>query len=104
MTTKIRQCPRCGVRSRRLTCCGIDLGLRRRWRMTRQMVQHVVVFAKARKGLDEEAYRANLLAVGCERTRSLSREQHAALMDRLGRYPDAPKWRAGSVEQNRSAA
>lgn len=92
MSTPIRQCPRCGTRSRRLSCCGVILSERRRWRMSAAMVRHVQIFAKARKGLDEETYRMNLAAVGATSTTKLTRAQHHELMLRLGRYPDSPKW------------
>lgn len=92
MSAPIRQCPRCGTRSRRLSCCGVILSERRRWRMSAAMVRHVQIFAKARKGLDEETYRMNLAAVGATSTTKLTRTQHHDLMLRLGRYPDSPKW------------
>ena len=92
MTAPIRQCPHCGIRSRRLVCCNIILSARRRWHMSAAMIQHVQVFARVRKGLDEESYRMNLAAVGANSTTKLTRTQHTNLMLRLGRYPDSPKW------------
>lgn len=92
MTAHLHQCPRCGTRSRRLTCCGVILSERRRWHMTAPMVRHVQIFAKARKGLDDDTYRLNLTAVGATSTTKLTRDQHHDLMLRLGRYPDSPKW------------
>lgn len=92
MSTPIRQCPHCGIRSRRFVCCNIVLSERRRWRMTANIIKHVQVFARARKGLDEETYRLNLAAVGATSTKLLTRSQHSELMLRLGRYPDSPKW------------
>lgn len=96
MTAPIRQCPRCGIRSRRMVCCNIILTERRRWHMTPAMVRHVQIFAKARKGLDEDTYRLNLGAVGAISTTKLTRTQHTDLMQRLGRYPDSPKWKTRS--------
>lgn len=92
MTAPIRQCPHCGIRSRRIACCGIILGARRRWHMSTAMIQHVQAFAKARKGLTEEAYRDNVTAVGATSTTKLTRQQHTDLMLRLGRYQDTQKW------------
>lgn len=92
MSTTLRQCPHCGTRSRRINCCGVILTERRRWRMTKTMVRHVQIFARARKGLDEDTYRMNLAAVGASSTTKLTRTQHTELMQRLGRYPDSPKW------------
>lgn len=92
MSAPIRQCPHCGVRSRRINCCGLILSERRRWRMSAAMVRHVQIFAKARKGLDEDTYRMNLAAVGASSTTKLTRTQHTELMKRLGRYPDSPEW------------
>lgn len=92
MSAKPKQCPRCGTKSRRLNCCGIDLGFRRRWRMTPAMVRQVHVIAKVRKGLDEETYRLQLTAVGVDTSKRLNRTQHHALLQRLSTLPDAPRW------------
>ena len=92
MSTTLRQCPHCGTKSRRINCCGVILAERRRWRMTKAMVRHIQIFARARKGLDDDSYRANLTAVGADSTTKLTRAQHHELMLRLGRYPDSPKW------------
>jgi hypothetical protein len=91
--TAPRQCPRCGLKSRRLNCCGIDLGFRRRWRMTPAMVRQVHVIARVRKGLDTDTYRLHLAAVGVTTSKRLNRTQHYALLQRFAALPDVPRWR-----------
>ena len=87
-----KQCPRCGQKTHRLVCCGIDLGFRRRWRMTKAMVRQVHVIAHVRKGLDTETYRLHLQAVGVESSKRLNRDQHFALLRRFAALPDCARW------------
>lgn len=56
-------------------------------------------FAHGRKGLDEDTYRLHLRAVGAHSTRQLTRDQHRALLDRLGGLPDVPKRQPGRAAQ-----
>lgn len=93
MSAKPKQCPRCGIRSRRINCCGIILGVRRRWRMTPALVRQVHVIAHVRKGLDKETYQLHLTAVGVETSKRLTRDQHHALLQRFSALPDAPRWK-----------
>ncbi|MDR3389887.1 MAG: hypothetical protein P4L92_22855 [Rudaea sp.] len=88
------QCPRCRRTSDIGYCCGVDLAAMREWRMTPERVRAVHVLARGCKGLDEEAYRLRLRAVGVESSKQLSRVQFRQLMNALQRLPDAPKYTA----------
>lgn len=81
-----RLCPECGGTTDAAICCGVRLAAP--FRMTAQRVQVLRRYAHGRKGLDEATYRLHLRAVGVTSTLALNREQHATLMQRLGRLPD----------------
>jgi hypothetical protein len=92
--TFLRKCPRCGGRTAASDCCGIMLAERRRWRMTKSLIQRVHAIARGSKGLDEEAYRLRLRAVGVESCKQLSREQYHVFMRDLAKLPDVKRARA----------
>ncbi len=56
--------------------------------ISKALVRALRRLAHGQKGLDEEAYRAHVRAVGCESTLDLTREQHQALLQRLFALPD----------------
>lgn len=89
-------CPRCQQATIASWCCGIDLTVRKRWRMTRDRVRLVHVLARSRKGLTEEEYRLRLGAVNVDSSLQLSRVQFHQLLAGLRALPDAPRWIAGS--------
>ncbi|MGH8083904.1 MAG: hypothetical protein ACREPV_01330 [Lysobacter sp.] len=72
----------------------------RPFRMNTVLVRALRRYAHGRKGLDEATYRLHLSAVGADSTLSLTRTQHAQLLQRLGRLPDRTRkpsdkqWRA----------
>lgn len=90
----LRNCPRCGGRTAAPDCCGIILTARPRWRMTKSLIQRVHAIARGSKGLDEEAYRMRLRAVGVESCKQLTREQYREFMRGLAKLPDVKRARA----------
>jgi len=58
------------------------------FRISKALVRALRRLAHGQKGLDEEAYRAHVRAVGCESTLDLTRSQHQALLQRLFALPD----------------
>ena len=91
----LRTCPRCQQPTSHRWCCGLDLAVRKRWRMTRDRVRLVHVLARSRKGLSEELYRLRLAAVGVESSLQLPRVQFHQLLVGLRALPDSPVWIAG---------
>jgi len=90
-----RQCPACGSLTRTPSCCGVFLDAP--FRMTTARIRALRRFVHGRKGLDEATYRLHLEAVGATSTTELTRDQHDALLARLGKLPDRkrePKGRA----------
>lgn len=81
-----RECPACGSVTSARACCGVAFD--RPFIMTAMRIRALRRYAHGRKGLDEDAYRLHLHAVGAASTTTLTREQHDALMQRLGRLPD----------------
>ena len=51
--------------------------------ISKALVRALRRLAHGQKGLDEDAYRAHVRAVGCESTLDLPREQHQELLQRL---------------------
>lgn len=90
-----RRCPRCRVLTGSWNCCGIDLTVRRRpWLMDAEKIKLVHV-VKARKGLDDDAYRLRLAAVGVDSCKQLGRGAFRAFMRGLAALPDSPTWKQG---------
>ena len=88
-TAKLRRCPMCGHDTRGTWCCGLDLtAAEAPWAMTKARIRHLRAFAHGTKGLDEETYRLHLHQTGARHTDELTREQHRALLQSLGRLPD----------------
>ncbi|RRN78510.1 hypothetical protein EIM50_13555 [Pseudoxanthomonas sp. SGD-10] len=85
----MNQCPACGSHTAARICCGIDLEAP--FVMTTARIRKLRRYAHGQKGLDEETYRLHLAAVGATSTRDLTREQHTALLRRLGALPDRPR-------------
>lgn len=81
-----RKCPKCGVWTTSIECCGEYI--LPPFRMTPTRVKAVRRFAHGRKGLDDATYRMHLCAVGVNSTLELTRDSHHKLMQRLGRLPD----------------
>lgn len=88
----MNQCPACGSETSARICCGVDLEAP--FVMTTARIRSLRRYAHGMKGLDEETYRMHLAAVGAKRTTELTREQHTALLRRLGGLPDRPRKRA----------
>lgn len=74
--------------------CGASLK-RRRFRMDRRRVALCHALA-ARKGLDGDAYRARLAAVGVASCKALKRESFAAFVQGLEALPDWQRVRGAS--------
>lgn len=88
----MNQCPACGSETTARICCGVDLEAP--FVMTTARIRSLRRYAHGMKGLDEETYRMHLAAVGAKSTTELTREQHTALLRRLGGLPDRPRKRA----------
>lgn len=102
MSDALRRCPRCGTRSRRVMCCGIDLGVKpRRWRLTNALIRHCKVVGLVRKGLTPEEYKLNLQAIGLTSTLQLTRASFDAFLKRLASLPDSPKWQPRNARAGR---
>ena len=87
----MRQCPLCDRTTDAGYCCGIDLTVRRRrFRMTNDLKRlvHVTV---ARKGLDDEAYRLRLGALGVASCKDFDRETFKRFMAGMSSLPDVPR-------------
>lgn len=97
----MRTCPRCQQPTASTWCCGLELTVRKRWRMTHDRVQMVHVLARSRKGLTDEEYRMRLGAVGVDSSLQLSRDQFHALLAGLRALPDAPAWVRGARHARR---
>lgn len=59
--------------------------------ISKPLVKAIRRYAHGIKGLDEETYRLHLRAVGASSTLELTREQHAALMERLRALPSSAR-------------
>lgn len=81
-----RLCPHCLATTNAATCCGVTLAAP--FRMTAARITALRRYVHGRKGLDEDTYRLHLQAVGARSTTLLTRHQHEALLQRLGRLPD----------------
>lgn len=84
--TAARECPACGTSTRTAICCGVRLDAR--FVMTTDRIKALRRYAHGQKGLDEATYRLHLHAVGATSTTTLTRDQHTALLKRLGALPD----------------
>jgi hypothetical protein len=102
LARRTRICPRCERRTAAPDCCGIVFAARRRWRMTKALVQRVHIVARAQKGLDEETYRLRLQSVGVESSKRFTREQYHRFMRELAKLPDV-RPRAIRAGQGRAA-
>jgi hypothetical protein len=81
-----RECPACGTVTSAPACCGVAFD--RPFAMTSERIRALRSYAHGRKGLDDATYRLHLRAVGARSTTTLTRDQHDALMRRLGQLPD----------------
>jgi len=97
VSKKVHTCPRCGQSTRAPSCCGVIFAFRQRWRMTKLLIQRVHAVAMGQKGLDEEAYRLRLQAVGAESCKQLTRMQYVVFMRALAKLPDVPKKRKAAA-------
>lgn len=93
MTQRLRQCPRCGTLTPAGECCGAAIQRAKPWRMTKQLVRNLHIFAMSRKGLDAETYRLQLERVGVTTSKDLRRDAYMALMRNLRALPDSPRWK-----------
>lgn len=87
--TTARECPVCGRDTTASTCCGVQLNAP--FAMTKARTIALRRYAHGRKGLDVETYRMHLEGVGARSTTELTRDQHTALLKRLGALPDKPR-------------
>lgn len=62
--------------------------------MTKSLIQRVHAVAMGSKGLNEEAYRLRLRAVGVASCKQFSREQYREFMRGLAKLPDVKRARA----------
>lgn len=92
-------CPLCQSTTTARWCCGLDLSVRKRWRMTKDHVRLVHVLARSRKGLTEEEYRMRLGAVGVTTSLALSRKQFHQLLAGLRALPDCPSFLSRSAKR-----
>ena len=85
----VRECPACGQKTDAPLCCGVFLDSK--FTMTKARTMALRRYAHGRKGLDVETYRMHLEGVGARSTTELTRDQHTALLKRLGALPDKPR-------------
>lgn len=83
-----RQCPRCGTKTQRVSCCGERLP--DGWHMNPRAWSALRHLAFNRKGLDGDTFRLQLHAVGALKAKSLTLLQFNDLVARLNQLPDRP--------------
>lgn len=95
MNQSLRQCPRCGTRTRQDMHCGIRLKPKR-FKLTPGRIQHLKILGLRQKGLTDEHYNDLLRATtGRASTKDIRRgREYYAFLQALKSLPDVPERRA----------